>query len=670
MNQDKKQDKIRYPFLFSPFNVGMFELKNRLVALPVHTGFAHPDGSVSSWMIDYYARLAGSGAAMVVVANAAVSRDGVVSRFNLRTDKDEYIPGLAGLAAAIKQNGAISCLQLNHAGRFAKTERPLLPSPMNGANLAFNVESLKGFMEFFPFENRFNLTRNFLRQVKSWTRPMTNQERDRVIDDFANAAVRACRAGFDMVELHGANGYLLCQYLSPFTNKTASGFGGDFSGRTAFPLAVIQAMQERVSRNFPIGFRLLLRELVPGGIDLPEALAFAKRLEHQGIAYLSASIGTFNSIFFKATAKQMAKNAYLRQDIKLLTGSVNIPTIISGRILTPSIADNLIRDGATDLAGLGRPLRCDPEWVKKAQNADRKISVCINCNWCLKRVILDKGFACSRWPGQLRERTDLAHKLLTRTEKTLWILSDIKDMHIFKQSLPLLVRNTKPLSVPALVFPANESGDRLFESAKTDFIQWASHAFQSYALGDTPPCEVVIISKTGWEDAVHRLIIKGNYGRVFLCFDKSQAWRKKMLYKQRSKMVALLGSNVYRHRVIAPVDLSDTSLLAMVFLKNNFMEKEGFSVSFVHVPTTGPGPVKQQWERLKSIAGLSQSVHLQLIRPKTDVVAALAETICSGKYGTLVMGKRGFSGLKRWLLGSVSSGLLSSLTDQSLFLVD
>ena len=94
-------------------------MKNRLVALPVHTGFAHPDGSVSSWMIDCYARLAGSGASMVVVANTAVSRDGVVSRFNLRADKDEFTPGLASLATAIKQNGVIDCLQLNHAGRFA-----------------------------------------------------------------------------------------------------------------------------------------------------------------------------------------------------------------------------------------------------------------------------------------------------------------------------------------------------------------------------------------------------------------------------------------------------------------------------------------------------------------------------------------------------------------------
>lgn len=670
MDQDKKQDRIRYPFLFSPVTVGMLQMKNRLVALPVHTGFAHPDGGVSSWMTDCYARLAGSGASMVVVANAAVSRDGVVSRFNLRADRDEFIPGLAGLATAIKQNGAFACLQLNHAGRFAKTERPLLPSPMNSANLAFNVKSLKGFMEFFPFENRFSLTQDFLRQAKAWRRAMSNRERDRVIDDFANAAFRACQAGFDMVELHGANGYLLCQYLSPFTNKPASGLGGGFSERAAFPLAVIRAIKERLPQNFSIGFRILLRELVPGGIDLPEALAFAKRLEQEGVVYLSASTGTFNSIFSKANAKEMGKTAYLRNDMKELTRSVNLPTIISGRIITPSIADNLIRDGVTDLIGLGRPLRCDPRWIKKAEGADRKITVCINCNWCLKRVILEKGFACSRWPGQSRERADLAHKLLTRTGKSLWMISDIQDMHTFKQCRPLLVQDTKPSSVPTLVFPTGNTADRLFESAKTDFVQWADHAFQATGSVDTPPCDVVTASETDWENAVHRLIIKGNYGRVFLGFDKTQSWRERMLYKACGKVVALLGSNDRRNSVIAPVDLSNASLLAMVFLRDSYMKTDGFSISFVHVLTASPVSVQRHWEKLKSIAGLSQTIPLQLIRPKTDVVSALAETVHSGKYGTIVMGKRGLSGLKRWFLGSVSSGLLSRLTDQSLFLVD
>ncbi|MCK5099918.1 MAG: hypothetical protein KAR45_17540, partial [Desulfobacteraceae bacterium] len=232
-------DKNTYPILFSPLKVRKHLFDNRVVALPVHTGYAHTDGRVSSWMVDHYSKLAGSGVSMVVVANTAVSRDGSVSRFNLRADQDKFIPGLSKLAKTIKQKGAIACLQLNHAGRFAKTPRPLLPSPITHSNLSFNVESLKGFMEFFPFEHRFRLTQYFINLIKTWRQAMTKDDQERVINDFADAALRALKAGFDMVELHGANGYLLCQFLSPFTNKNKSYFGGDFTKRALFPLAVI-----------------------------------------------------------------------------------------------------------------------------------------------------------------------------------------------------------------------------------------------------------------------------------------------------------------------------------------------------------------------------------------------------------------------------------------------
>jgi 2,4-dienoyl-CoA reductase (NADPH2) len=676
MNRDKIQGDTAYPLLFSPATVGRLQMKNRLVALPVHTGFAYPDGRVSAWMIDAYARLAGSGAGMVVVANAAVSRDGVVARYNLRADQDAFIPGLADLALAIKRSGAIACLQLNHAGRFAKTEHPMLPSPMSGANFPFNVEALKGYMEFFPFEKRFNLTRDFLRQAKSWRGAMSDQDRERVIDDFANAALRACRAGFDMVELHGANGYLLCQYLSPFTNKLSSGFGGDFTRRAAFPLAVIGAMQSRLPRHFPIGFRLLLREWVPGGIDLPEALAFSKELEKAGIAYLSATTGTFNSIFSRAAVNKMRKTAYLRADVTALSHQVEIPTIISGRITTPSIAERLLREGTTDLIGLGRPLRCDPRWIQKAQDtAVGKITVCINCNRCLKRVILEQGFNCSRWPRQLRQRTDLAHKLLTRTRKTLWLLYDIQDMHTFKQCLPLLVTDAEPYSVPTLMFPSKESENPSFESVKSDLIQWVGRTFQTEGLAAAPPCDLVNAPEADWEEAVHRVIIQGNYGRIFLGAAKRRPWGKRMLYKQSGKVVALLGSNPNWHRVIAPVDLSDASLLAMVFLKESYMHKEDFSICFAHVLTNRQdsarqGLVQQDWKRLTSIAGIDQNLPLKLIRPKTNVVSALVETIHAGEYGTIIMGKRGLSELKRFLLGSVSAGVLHRLKDQTLILVD
>jgi len=670
MNLTKNQLETVCPSLFSPFRLGRLQMKNRLVALPVHTGFAHPDGFVSSWMIDLYTRLADSGVSMVVVANTAVAKDGVVSKFNLRADRDEFIPGLANLAHAIKNKGALACLQLNHAGRLAKTEHPLLPSPISRSNLSFNIESLKAFMEFFPFEKRFNLTRFFLNQIKAWRYPMDAADRDRVINDFSKAAVRAYQAGFDMIELHGANGYLLCQYLSSFTNKIRTGFGGDFTARAAFPLAVITAIKNRLPDNFPLGFRIILREWVPDGIDLPEAIAFARLLKKNKITYLSASTGTFNSIFSPDVLVKTGKTGYLQKDAAALKNSVGVPTIISGRITTPALADKLIRDGTADLIGLGRSLRTDPGWVKKARKPHSKIITCKNCNWCLKRIILEQGFSCSRWPRIFRERNDLEHKLLTRNYKALWLIADIKDIEVFKNSVSLLAQGKIKPSFPTILFIREDNQDRVLESAQEEFIQWTRNAFNANRFTQVPLNYTIKKSNPDWEDEIHDKIIHDNHGQIFMGLYKNQTWRERMLYKERGKIMALIGSNNRLSKVIVPVDLSEATLLVMIFLQKTYMKNKTFSFRFVHVLTGTPGPVKQRWKKIKKIVGISKNIPLEIIYLETDVVSTLVKTIQTGNYGTVIMGKRGLAGIKRWLLGSVSSGVLKHLKDQSIFLID
>ena len=147
--------------IFSPFRLGPYQLKNRLIALPVYTGYAYPDGRVSPQLIGNYTKLAQSGAAMVVVANAAVAPDGATSTYSLRVDRDEYIPGLARLARAIKQNGAIACLQLNHAGRFAaffpgRLERGVFPEVLIGRGaLYFHYQFLASAFQIFQFLDHF-----------------------------------------------------------------------------------------------------------------------------------------------------------------------------------------------------------------------------------------------------------------------------------------------------------------------------------------------------------------------------------------------------------------------------------------------------------------------------------------------------------------------------------
>ncbi|WP_207687121.1 universal stress protein [Desulfonema limicola] len=660
---------MNYPFIFSPFKIGQYQLKNRLVALPVHTGYAHPDGRVSSFMIEFYSRLADSGVSMVVVANAATASDGVVSRFNLRADKEEFIPGLTRLAKAIKSKGAAACIQLNHAGRFAKTDQPLLPAPVSSSNLAFNISSLKKFMEFFPFEQRFGLTRYFLSKINTWRHSMNEHEKQRVIEDFKKSAVIAFKSGFDMIELHGANGYLLCQFLSPFTNKIKS--EDSFQTRISFPLSVIRQVQQSLPENFPVGFRLILQEWVPDGIDLLESLAFASVLEKEKIAYLSASAGTYNSIFSQKTIKKMAKKAYLAENMAKLTNHVKIPTIISGRILTPAIGEKILKNRTAHLIGLGRSLRTDPRWIINGTQ-DKKIIPCINCNWCIKQVVLDQGFNCSQWPRLYRERTELEHKLLTRNYKSLWVVSSAWDMRAFKNSLALLIPdpgNTKTAISPTILFLKNSLKNDLDDSAQKNFIAWARNELDDLGFSDAP-LNIVFKNSQDHEKTLVKEIDKNGYGLIFINSNSNQPWRARMLYKERGKVIALTGANKNYKKIIVPLDLSSASLLVLSFLRQTHMGKKDFDFNFVHVLMQKPGKAEQRWEELKKIAGVDINIPLDFIKSQNSAASALIEKIKKDDYGTVIMGKRGISGIKRWLMGSVSAGVSRSLTDQSLFLID
>ncbi|MCP4622617.1 MAG: NADH:flavin oxidoreductase, partial [bacterium] len=457
--------------LFKPFPLGRHQLKNRIVALPVFVGYALPNGHVSSFLIEHYRQLASSGAGLVVVANAAVSPDGMTSKHNLRIDDDEYLRGLTYVRKAIHQQGSLACLQLNHAGRFAKTDQPLLPSPIVGKDLSFNISSLKDFMEFFPLEQRFNLTQQLLSQVSKWGRPMSLKDIERVIADFGRAARRAYQAGFDMVELHGATGYLISQFLSAFTNEREDGFGGDLYGRVAFPLAIIKEMKRCLPPDFPIGFRLLLREWVPKGINLQEAISWAKMLEKEGIAYLSASAGTHNSSFSPRSRKKTARAGYLKEDMAELTAQLNTPTIISGRIIKPSLAARLLDEKTTDLIGLGRPLRVDSDWLKKAGKKE-KTRMCINCGHCLRRVTQDQGFSCIQWPDWKQQRTELEQKMLTRSlYRSLYVIAGGRDVEIFRHHFQPFTTAGKRSS-DTMLFLKSESEENFFTEKDYDLLTW------------------------------------------------------------------------------------------------------------------------------------------------------------------------------------------------------
>ncbi len=656
--------------LFTPFQLGAHTFKNRLVALPVFSGYALPEGGVSELLIDHYAALAGTGVAMVVVANVAVSVDGAVAVNNLRADRDEYVPGLARLARTIRDQGTLAVLQLNHGGRFAKTPQPLSPSAIDSAHMPFNIASLKDFMNFFPLEDRFGLTRDFMQRVASWTRPMSPGDKEAVLAAFGDAAARAHAAGFDAVELHGATGYLLTQFLSGFTHKDDEGSPLSFDERIRFPLQVVREVKRRLPAGFPVGFRLLLREWVPGGIDLGEALAFADKLVSAGVSYFSPSVATYHSMFLPEVRAITARPGYLREDSLALKKSVPVPVIVSGRVVTPVLAEQLLAEGAGDLIGLGRALRADSRWVSKALSG-RRVKACRNCNHCLRRVVLEQGFICTRWPGRLQERTDLQQRLLKRdTSKTLWIVAGTGDMEMMRSPAAAAVMPIRTGTSTTMLCLKTSEGEPGFDQALSEFTAWSKALWQDRGVSDARLTQKLVADQASPESFLAAEMEQGGFGAVILGRNRLELWRERFLYRQRAKAVTLIGTHPRWSKVLVPLDLGLASLIVLRHLMQSLMIQPEFRLHFFHVLQGEKSEALKRWREIHRIIGWESSDELRMVPRMGKVSAAILWEVGQGDFGTIVMGKRGMSRIKHMLLGSVSAAVLQGLSTQTLLLID
>ncbi|RJP14896.1 MAG: NADH:flavin oxidoreductase [Candidatus Abyssobacteria bacterium SURF_5] len=361
-----------YPHLFSPLTMGKLELKNRITMAPMYLGYAK-DGLINDVLIEHYEMMAEGGVALVVVENATVDHPtGSGSFRTIRADDDEFIPGLTRLAQAIKGKGALACLQLNHAGRFAgATAEPVAPSA---------VETF-GRMP----------------------RALSKDEMASIREKFVQAAVRVKKAGFDMVELHGGTGYLLAQFVSPHTNKRTDEYGSSPENRRRFPLEVLKAVKEAI-KDFSVGYRFLADEWLPDGLKLEESGPFARALEQAGIAYISVMGGTYESFFLPEIAERSKKDGYMISLAAAIKKEVNVPVIAAGLITTGKLAEDTIAQGQADLIGLARVLWTDPEWPKKVRDGrESEIIRCDACDTCMHMLMQQKPPLCAHWPPAKRK---------------------------------------------------------------------------------------------------------------------------------------------------------------------------------------------------------------------------------------------------------------------------
>jgi 2,4-dienoyl-CoA reductase-like NADH-dependent reductase (Old Yellow Enzyme family) len=360
--------------IFSRFRLNGLELKNRITMAPLFLGYANPDGTASPPLLDHYREMASSGASMIVVENAAVHISGLGSPFVLRADDDRFISGMGDIAKVIKNEGAVAFLQINHAGRYAYTTERMAPSPLQT-------------WEVVP-------------------REMREEEIHEMVEAYASAARRVKDAGFDGVEVHGGTGYLLVQFLSSRTNWRKDHFGGSLENRMRFPLMVVDAVRQAVGEDYPVGYRFLADEWLPGGLHPEETTLLATELKKRGVAYLSVMAGTYDSFFLPEYLEQEKHQGYMAHFAAAIKQAVpGTPIIAAGRIQTPETANRILEEGVADLIGLARVLFADPLWVKKASGiiGDRIIPCEETCSLCTKRVMRGKPAFCSRWEKERRE---------------------------------------------------------------------------------------------------------------------------------------------------------------------------------------------------------------------------------------------------------------------------
>ncbi|MDD5701099.1 MAG: FAD-dependent oxidoreductase [Dehalococcoidales bacterium] len=344
---------MEFRMLMSPVNIGSMQLKNRLVVPAMGTDYANADSSVSRQHTDYWLARARGGFGLLIVEVTAVDPGGKGSPRQPGIWDDSFIRGWKEFTDRLHQEGAKVAVQLHHAGRQTMSaitgSQPIAPSPV-----ACPVE-------------------------KEVPRELTTAEVYSFIEKFGDGARRAKEAGFDAVEVHGAHGYLVAQFMSGLANKRLDEFGGPFINRMRFPLEIIKNIRRKTGESFPIIFRISADERVAGGRTIEESQAAARLLEEAGVNAIHVSTSTYESIHW-VSAPSIVPMGFLSEDAAAIKKAVKVPVIAVGRLHDPVLAESLLATGAADLVSEGRQSLTDPEFPNKiAAGQLEDIAPCISC---------------------------------------------------------------------------------------------------------------------------------------------------------------------------------------------------------------------------------------------------------------------------------------------------
>ncbi|MFC5520769.1 NADH:flavin oxidoreductase/NADH oxidase [Polaromonas jejuensis] len=340
--------------LFTPLSLGPVELGNRIVVSPMCQYLAK-DGVPGDWHLQHLMQLSLSGAGLVMLESTAVEARGRITHGCLGLYSDESEEALGRILSASRSAAAPGTkfgIQLGHAGRKASTQVPW----KGGAHLSSGDALVEG-------QAWETVAPSALPFTSTWATPraLSESEMDEIANAYVDAAVRAVRLGFDVVELHSAHAYLLHQFLSPLSNRRTDSFGGSVAGRQRWPLAVAARVRAALPDSIAFGLRISANEWTPGGLDVDHAIGFTHRLKELGATYVCVSSGSAD--FGAKVPWGPGFQVPFADAIRRATG-IRVRAV--GGIADPVQAEEIVHSGKADMVALARAFLADPRWVWRA----------------------------------------------------------------------------------------------------------------------------------------------------------------------------------------------------------------------------------------------------------------------------------------------------------------
>ena len=360
---------MKFESVFTPYVLKGKTVKNRFTVPAMVANYCTEDGFATERYIAYHEEKAKGDWGLIITEDYAIDPLGKGFSYVAGLWKDEQIEGHTELTKRVKKHGATIIAQIYHAGRQTNEgvikDIPVAPSPLQ-----------------CPFSPNI-------------PRELTIPEIMDIVEKFADTAFRAQVCGFDGIEIHGGHGYLVAEFMSPYSNKRTDEYGGNLQGRMKFPVEVVHAIREKCGDDFIIGFRISADEFIEGGRTIEDTKGIVKILEKAGVDLVHVSAGVYASAD-AVVPSYYTRHGWITDFAAQVKGICNIPVISVGRINDPYVADSVIQSGKADFVSMGRASLIDPAMPLKAKEGRiDDIRQCIGCNHgCLGILFSDNPIKC------------------------------------------------------------------------------------------------------------------------------------------------------------------------------------------------------------------------------------------------------------------------------------